>query len=686
MRSPFVSVAVTALVLLSSGLVEAKPDIRAWQEISALEDRRSLGKGRLVSLLADANAETRALAARALGRIGFEESVADLIKASSDADANVRREVAFALGQIGSPKGKDALVNLAKSGKTLEERREAVIALGKLKGEDSPAGRAAASAAVRPFLADPTPEVRADAALALARTADSTAAESLRPLLVDSNPEVQASAVWAAGRLGGGALASDIRNLLSSSNPEVKMRAARACGQAADSAAIRPLALMAKDGDWKTRVNAAWSLGKSKTVSALPGLTILGKDPNTHVRAAAASALVDIPFHFKKDDVLYPLRKDKSPEVRGATMQAFAVGLEDRAYIEVEHWVAAGDSTSGFVVRSAYDSFADAALRVTPGQAMKWRAAAAFYMKGRMMNKITPLPEKIDAAMRLGDFQMVWPRKELLDALTVMHPMVTAACLHGLGKMAPEDTAAARLHSEETARIICRVLDEDPAAAKEPDIRIMAAEALGSFNRPESKERLRKLAAGDPDFRVREEAAKSLEKLGEPKPSVRRAEDLPGQALPLADEFLKSRPGRYTAVLSTSRGEVEIELLNLEAPRTVQNFVQLAEKGFYDGLKFHRVVPNFVAQTGCPIGNGWGSPGYEVRCEYSPLRYERGMVGMAHAGKDTGGSQFFITHSAQPHLDGRYTIFAKVIRGMEVVDTWEIEDVLQKVKIKKKLL
>jgi cyclophilin family peptidyl-prolyl cis-trans isomerase len=114
--------------------------------------------------------------------------------------------------------------------------------------------------------------------------------------------------------------------------------------------------------------------------------------------------------------------------------------------------------------------------------------------------------------------------------------------------------------------------------------------------------------------------------------------------------------------------------------------VQLAEKGFYDGIRFHRVVPNFVAQAGCPIGNGWGGPGYEIRNEDSPLRYERGMVGMATAGKDSGGSQFFVTHSRQPHLDGRYTIFGKVIRGMDVVDSIEIEDTIKKVKIKKKLL
>ncbi len=678
---PFLTV-LFALAASVPGSALAKTDAKIRSEISTLEDRRSLGNGRLVALLADSNADTRAQAARALGRIGFEETVPALVKALGDADAGVRREAVFALGQIGAIAAQPSLASAAKSGATPEERRLAVLALGKL----SAAEPAAASAPLLPFLADPVAGVRADAALALARTADSAAADRLRPLLTDGDAAVLASAAWAAGRLGAKGLAPELRALLAHPNPDVRLAAARACGSAADTAAIRPLSLLAKDPDWKIRANVAGSLGRTKSIVALPGLAVLGKDPNTHVRAAVAEGLRDVPYHFKRDDVLYPLRRDASPEVRGATMQTFAVGIEKQSSIEVEHWVAAGDSLSPYVVRSAYESFADAALRCERGIPLAWRSAASFYMKGRLMNPITPLAEKIDAAYRLGDFQTAWPRKELLESLTLVHPLVTAACLHSLGTMDSQDSSAARMHREETAAIICRVLDEDPAARTEPEIRVAAAEALGSFDRPEAKERLRLHAAKDPDFRVRQEAAKSLAKLGEPKPDVKPSHDLPGAAAPLDDDFIKSRAGRYTAVITTNRGEIEIELLHLEAPRTVQNFVQLAEKGFYDGIRFHRVGPNFVAQAGCPIGNGWGGPGYAIRCEYSPIPFERGTVGMAHAGKDTGGSQFFVAHSRQPHLDGRYTVIGRVIRGMDVVDSIEIEDVIQKVKIKKKLL
>ncbi|OGF23158.1 MAG: peptidylprolyl isomerase [Candidatus Eisenbacteria bacterium RBG_19FT_COMBO_70_11] len=112
---------------------------------------------------------------------------------------------------------------------------------------------------------------------------------------------------------------------------------------------------------------------------------------------------------------------------------------------------------------------------------------------------------------------------------------------------------------------------------------------------------------------------------------------------------------------------MEWSFFGAEAPQTVKNFVRLARRGYFDGLAVHRVVPDFVIQDGDPTGTGSGGPGYTIRCEYNRLHYDEGMVGMALSGKDTGGSQWFITHSPQPHLDGRYTIFARVIRGMDVV-------------------
>jgi len=134
-------------------------------------------------------------------------------------------------------------------------------------------------------------------------------------------------------------------------------------------------------------------------------------------------------------------------------------------------------------------------------------------------------------------------------------------------------------------------------------------------------------------------------------------------------------------VIHTARGDIEIELFADDAPLTVANFAGLARKGYYDHTRFHRVVPNFVVQDGDPTGTGWGGPGYSIRCEYNRHRYGTGTVGMALAGKDTGGSQYFITHSPQPHLDGRYTVFGQVVKGMELLDDIRLDDAIERVVV-----
>ncbi|MCR8660346.1 peptidylprolyl isomerase [Paenibacillus endoradicis] len=115
-------------------------------------------------------------------------------------------------------------------------------------------------------------------------------------------------------------------------------------------------------------------------------------------------------------------------------------------------------------------------------------------------------------------------------------------------------------------------------------------------------------------------------------------------------------------------GEVVIDLFDQDAPNTVANFEKLASDGFYNGLTYHRVIPGFVAQGGCPDGRGTGGPGYTINCEINPNKHERGSLAMAHAGRNTGGSQFYICYQAQPHLDGQHTVFGKVVSGMELVD------------------
>jgi peptidyl-prolyl cis-trans isomerase B (cyclophilin B) len=140
-----------------------------------------------------------------------------------------------------------------------------------------------------------------------------------------------------------------------------------------------------------------------------------------------------------------------------------------------------------------------------------------------------------------------------------------------------------------------------------------------------------------------------------------------------------------SADILTEKGLMKVEFYEKDAPKAVENFINLSKKGFYDGLTFHRVIPNFVIQGGCPIGNGTGGPGYKIDCELDGENqyHDRGVLSMAHAGRNTGGSQFFICHSRDntSHLDRKHTCFGKVVEGLEVIDQIRQGDKIEKITI-----
>jgi len=137
-----------------------------------------------------------------------------------------------------------------------------------------------------------------------------------------------------------------------------------------------------------------------------------------------------------------------------------------------------------------------------------------------------------------------------------------------------------------------------------------------------------------------------------------------------------------TAILETTKGTIKFELYEAEAPITTKNFIDLAQKGFYNGLTFHRVIRGFMIQGGCPKGDGTGGPGYTIRDEFHPkLKHTKGAVSMANAGPNTGGSQFFITEAPQPHLDGKHSVFGQVTEGQNVVESIKKGDKIIKITI-----
>jgi peptidyl-prolyl cis-trans isomerase B (cyclophilin B) len=141
-----------------------------------------------------------------------------------------------------------------------------------------------------------------------------------------------------------------------------------------------------------------------------------------------------------------------------------------------------------------------------------------------------------------------------------------------------------------------------------------------------------------------------------------------------------------TAVISTEKGDMGVEFYSKDAPETVANFTKLAKDGFYNGLTFHRVIPNFVIQGGCPDGTGAGGPGYSIKCELDGENqyHDKGVLSMAHAGRDTGGSQFFVCHSREntAHLDRNHTCFGKVVDGLDIIDNIEAGDKIISIEVK----
>jgi cyclophilin family peptidyl-prolyl cis-trans isomerase len=211
------------------------------------------------------------------------------------------------------------------------------------------------------------------------------------------------------------------------------------------------------------------------------------------------------------------------------------------------------------------------------------------------------------------------------------------------------------------------MLDTEKGTWQGPDsLKTQAANVLReAFDAPDIRIRLEARDAAQATALLPERLIPTGESLRATMPAVVRNDLQPPVAVPFD-------AGRVRCV--TNRGAFVIELDGQVAPNTCAVFLDLIRKGFHEDLGFHRVVPDFVAQGGDPRGDGWGGPGYTIRSEWSRLRYERAAVGIAHDGKDTGGSQFFVTLSEQPHLNGRYTIFGKVTKGMDVVDRLEVGD------------
>lgn len=707
----------------------AQVPLPALVRISEAEDALRFD-ATLRELLKNPNPRIRERAALAAGRIGDDEAIGILgPMAAGDRELTVRTTAMFAIGEIESIKGTDVILGILEN--TREDgdlRARAIEAAGKIaaanaKNERSKdlsraivealefeAGRRSmpdrdsiilgltAVLRVRPeggdvlaarFLGHSDERVRADAANTLTRLRAKNANETLRKMLAGDR------------------------------DPIVRANAARALGAAEDKESLAALLSAATaDADQRVRVSAIRSVAQLRDASAADrlidrGKTLLGAYGKTKLRnpseknelleiAAAVGRLLagtsnETALSFVND--IRVADKYSSPETEIA-----AARIAPRMYVEAmgeenslgEDWRSASAAYQGLgEIAQLPANDANASVRLAAKlflveQVQVWirldskskagltmaipdllRALAAFKSDLTVQIVRPLLATEADPITRgtIADILGEAPneKKENFDALAAAYDFSIRndvkdndSTLSILGALAKIDKAAA-------AGILVRALGASDYLVRKRAFELLSDPEMQKL-KPETAEIIRK-AKAEGKLRVgRLSKGSRLGVVRNRTADYRRA--------------LSRRNGSVRAVLTTEKGSFTIVFTPEEAPLTVDNFVRLARSGYFNGLTVHRVVANFVMQDGDPRGDGSGGPGWSIRCEVNMLPYERGAVGMALSGKDTGGSQWFVTHSPQPHLDGGYTVFGRVDEaGMKVVDSITRGDRILSVRI-----
>ena len=636
----------------------------------ALEDTRSVGDGALDRLLADGDRGVRRRAALAAGRIGDVSLVPALVARMNDTEPEVRQMTAFALGLLGDPSAAERLVAASTDADPVVRAR-AVEALGRVGG---PRAAPAVVEAIRAALpADaPVVTVRGDdpgspkdpwllarlGLFALVRLKDVAAAESV--LLADGRPRFDWwAATWAAMRLENAALKPVLTAALKSSDPVSRALAARGLGALKDAASFDAVAPLAKDADAQVVIQAVRALGAMGEARGVDVLTPLLRSPSPVVKSEALAALALLPPAAGLRPSVVAFVGDPDPGVRAGALRALSrLDRDDFALV-----LSGLDPDPERSVRAA-----KAAALGEAGDEISQGILAAM-LKDEEPGVLPAVLEAIRKAKGPASADVL--RKHLEHA----DPAVRGAAAEGLAALGTTGVTPALQAAWRRS-----LADSDLEA------RLSIVDALAAQKEDASLPALREVAGNDPARVVRARASAALKARGQEvvwpgfEPASRTALDYRLAMAPYepgaGEELFTPR-----AIVHTRHGRIEIHLDIVEAPLTSASFMELARRGFYDGLPFHRVVPGFVVQGGDPRGDGSGGPGYTLRCEIGQRFYGRGAVGMALAGKDTGGSQFFVAESPQPHLDGGYTIFGWVASGMEAVEKIRPGDRIERVEI-----
>jgi HEAT repeat protein/cyclophilin family peptidyl-prolyl cis-trans isomerase len=597
------------------------------------EDQRVTGDGALYGYLESPDALVRLRAVEVIGRIQDPADAPVLIPVLGDPDERVVREAEFALGQIGADTAAAALVQFCNSAAP-EELRLGLEALAKI------GGTTAVNFLVE-SLHDFESSNRAEATLALARAEDPSAISSLLIAIHDPDADAAAWAIYALEKTPSNRVGEAVEPFLTNKDPLIRQYAARTLGKQKHKGAVRPLTVLLADEDLAVVVNAARALGEIGDDDAVHPLgTVLTTHPSHHARKAAATALGEIGSKKGKDYLIQAIL-DESTGVRIASIRALAKTLGDGSEEFIRQTL---DDGSRLVRAAALESYGTAGIeRAIPLLMEEAKHSSDPMMRCAAVNALAELDDE-----RIGPF--------LVAMLSDRDWVVVTETVGAIGRQDYRDAFDQLL----------TVFDKR-TRREDVNIHLALLGVFGEWQEQGSVELLKK-AVQDPDKRVRKAAIEALTEMDVDPGEVKTDREFYEENFNRTRRRALSAPlGIRRAVIVTKHGEIELELFGDDAIQTVANFINLAEEGFYDGLTFHRVVPNFVVQGGCPRGDGWGDAGYYIRSEFTQHRYGTGYVGIAHDGKDTGGSQFFITLSPQPRLNGRYTVFGRVTRGMDVV-------------------
>jgi cyclophilin family peptidyl-prolyl cis-trans isomerase len=614
-------------------------------------------------LLRDPDPSVRRAAAFASGISEDRRLVPGLVTALSDSDGETAAAAATALGRLGGQACERALRTVLAG--TTGPRAAAALGLYRSKEPDLVPLLAAA-------LGDGDAGTRKSAAWALARAPRPGSEEALRGLLDDADPEIVAWAARGLGLLGDERSSSRLLELTGGSPSGPTIQALLAVDRLAARSPGPPPApdpgrrngtpySIWKDGsgNWVVRELAGQSDGLGGGDPRLGAAVRRVADGRPGVALAALTLLRRFAFEAPVQDVLAKVATE------GGRRGGVALGS-----------LAAGDAGRALALACPPGGPGPLELRLGAAEALPflpadrlaaWLGALLADPAARVrMEAVSHLPR--DAAPVLAS--------NLVKALADTDGSVRAVALDIAAPLASGSRAEAAVRPAWGAAYASAI------ASGEPDLVASALDAAASL--AEGGCALLAARRDDADDLVRVRARRLLvAKCGEDPGTFARhpfATRLSSADYRRLAQIAES--GRLVVTVSTTRGSFEVELFPREAPMTVGSFVALAREGFFDGTTVHRVVPDFVVQGGDPRGDGTGGPLYALRDELNPLPYMRGRVGMALSGPDTGGSQWFVTLSRQPHLDGAYTVFGDVTAGMDVVERTEQNDRLLSVRVR----